>query len=205
MDGPIMLTASPPRPSASTTEHGTASASDCQTQLASVLLLQFRKLAGSTWSARAGNKHHQGERMKMQKLLPGVALSALLAMTAPGNAAENAVQKEGNAMEAKGNAQEKKAVHEKKAAEHEKATGEAKKAKGEQTQKDAEELKKHEGSAAEGARRDRAGAAEKAKGEKMEQAAKAHMEHAKKTQKAADVMEKSGNKVEKAGTAIDKK
>ena len=55
--------------------------------------------------------------MHIQNFLLGASLSALLAMTATANAAENAVQKEGNAMEAKGNAQEKKAVHEKKAAE----------------------------------------------------------------------------------------
>jgi hypothetical protein len=63
--------------------------------------------------------------MQMQNFLLGASLSALLAMTATGNAADNSVQKEGNAMEAKGNAQEKKAVHEKKAAEKTTATGEA--------------------------------------------------------------------------------
>jgi len=46
--------------------------------------------------------------MHIQSFFLGASLSALLAMTATGNAAENAVQKEGNAMEAKGNAQEHK-------------------------------------------------------------------------------------------------
>jgi hypothetical protein len=108
-------------------------------------------------------------------------------------------------VEAKGNAQEQKAVHEKKAAEKTAATGEAKEVKGEQMQKDAKALKKHDNTAAEGARMDRAGAAEKANGEKMEDSAKAHKKHAKKTQKAANEMEKSGNKIEKAGTEMDKK
>ena len=81
----------------------------------------------------------------------------------------------------------------------------AKEEKGEQMQKEAKSLKKNDSTAAEGARLDRAGAAEKAKGERMEKSAKSHKEHAKRTQKASDEMDKSGERVEKAGTAIDKK
>jgi len=61
--------------------------------------------------------------MRIQNFLLGASMSALLAMTAPASADQNAVQKEGNAVEAKGNAQEQKAVHEKKAAEKTAATG----------------------------------------------------------------------------------
>ena len=68
--------------------------------------------------------------MQIQTLLLGASMSALLAMTGTGNAAENTVQKEGNAMEAKGNVQEQKAVHEMKAAEKKAAVGESKEVKG---------------------------------------------------------------------------
>ena len=96
-------------------------------------------------------------------------------------------------------------MHEKKAAEKTSGAGEAKEEKGAKMQKEAKSLKKNHSTAAEGAQLDRAGAAEKAKGERMEKSAKSHKEHAKRTQKASDVMDKSGEKVENAGTAIDKK
>jgi hypothetical protein len=86
--------------------------------------------------------------MHIQNFLLGASLSALLAMTATANAAENAVQKEGNAIEAKGNAQEKKAVREKKAAEKTAGSAAAKEDKGEQMQKEAKSLKKNDSTAA---------------------------------------------------------
>ena len=48
--------------------------------------------------------------MRIQNFLLGSSMSALLAMTVPASADQNAVQKEGNAVEAKGNAQEHKAL-----------------------------------------------------------------------------------------------
>jgi len=143
--------------------------------------------------------------MHIQNFFLGASLSALLAMTATGNAAENAVQKEGNAIEAKATPRSRKLCTKRKAAEKTAGAGEAKEEKGAKMQKEAKSLKKNHSTAAEGAQLDRAGAGEKAKGERMEKSAKSHKEHAKRTQKASDVMDKSGEKVEKAGTAIDKK
>jgi Putative phospholipid-binding domain. len=122
--------------------------------------------------------------MQIQTLLLGASLSALLAVNATGNAAENTVQREGNALEAKGNVREKNAVREKEAAEKTSAAGEAKQRKGEEMQKEAKSLEKNDSTAAEGARLERAGAAEKVKGEKMQESAKTHKAHAKRMQKA---------------------
>jgi osmotically-inducible protein OsmY len=94
------------------------------------------------------------------------------------------VQREGNALEAKGNVREKNAVREKEAAEKTSGAGEAKQRKGEEMQKEAKSLEKSEGTAAEGARLERAGAAEEVKGKKMQESAKTHKAHAKRMQKA---------------------
>jgi hypothetical protein len=51
-------------------------------------------------------------------------------------------------------------------------------------QKEAKSLEKNDSTAAEGARLERAGAAEEVKGEKMQESAKTHKAHAKRMQKA---------------------
>lgn len=124
--------------------------------------------------------------MQIQNLLLGASLSALLAVNATGNAAENTVQRDGNALEAKGNVRERNAVREKEAADRTAGAGEAKQRKGEEMQKEAKSLEKNDSTAAEGARLERAGAAEKAKGEQMQESAKTHRAHAKRMQKAVD-------------------
>ena len=122
--------------------------------------------------------------MQIQNLLLGASLSALLAVNATANAAENTVQREGNALEAKGNVRESNAVREKEAAEKTAAAGEAKQRRGEETQKEAKSLEKDDSTAAQGARLARAGAAKEVKGEQMQESAKMHKAHAKRMQKA---------------------
>jgi osmotically-inducible protein OsmY len=122
--------------------------------------------------------------MQIQNLLLGASLSALLAVNATGNAAENTVQREGNTLEAKGNVREKNAIREKEAADRTAGAGEAKQRKGEEMQKEAKSLEKNDSTAAQGARLERAGAAEKVKGEQMQESAKMHKAHAKRMQKA---------------------
>lgn len=124
--------------------------------------------------------------MQIQNLLLGASLSALLAVNATANAAENTVQREGNALEAKGNVREGNAVREKEAADRTAGAGEAKQRRGEEMQKEAKSLERNDSTAAEGARLERAGAAEKAKGEQMQESAKTHKAHAKRMQKAVD-------------------
>jgi osmotically-inducible protein OsmY len=122
--------------------------------------------------------------MQIQNLLLGASLSALLAVNATANAAENTVQREGNALEAKGNVRESNAVREKEAAEKTAAAGEAKQRRGEEMQKEAKSLEKDDSTAAQGARLEHAGVAEEVKGEKMQESAKMHKAHAKRMQKA---------------------
>ena len=124
--------------------------------------------------------------MRIQNLLLGASLSALLAVNATANADENTAQREGSALEAKGNVRESNAVREKEAAEKTAAAGEAKQRRGEEMQKEAKSLEKNDSTAAQGARLARAGAAEEVKGEKMQESAKMHKAHAKRMQKAVD-------------------